>query len=174
MPQSVSAAELKAALEAAPKSQVIDVRESGEVALDGTAPGALLAPLSNDVAAAGLLNPHKAVFVLCRSGARSVKAAALLEARGFADVRIVSGGMEAWAAAGYPLDRKGPTTWAMERQVRFTVSVLLMGSFLLGRWAHPVFYVLTPLIAGGLCYSALTDSCAMANVLARLPWNRKA
>ena len=89
-------------------------------------------------------------------------------------MRVVSGGMEAWAAAGYPVIRQGPTTWSLERQVRLTVSILLMGSFLLGRLVNSAFYALTLLIAGGLCFSALTDTCAMAKVLARLPWNRRA
>lgn len=174
MPKSVPVQELKAAVDGDAKSQVIDVRESAEVAADGCAPGAVLAPLSNDVAAAGLLDPRKTLFVLCRSGARSLKAAALLEARGFTDVRVVKGGMEAWTAAGYPIHRKGPSTWSLERQVRFTVSLILLGAFALGRWVHPGFLLLIPLVAGGLLFSAVTDTCAMATVLAMLPWNRRA
>ncbi|TPW21760.1 MAG: rhodanese family protein, partial [Elusimicrobia bacterium] len=169
MPKTVTVQELKAVAEADPKTQIIDVRESAEAAADGLAPKAVLAPLSNDVAAAGLLDPRKPLFVLCRSGARAVKAAALLEARGFTDVRVVGGGMEAWFAAGYPVERKGPSTWSLERQVRFTVSMLLLGSFFLGRWAHPGFLVLIPLVAAGLLYSSLTDTCGMALALARLP-----
>lgn len=174
MPKTVTVQELKAAVDADPKSQVIDVRESAEVAADGSAPNTVLAPLSNDVAAAGLLDPRKPLFVFCRSGARSVKAAALLEARGFTDVRVVGGGMEAWRSAGYPIVRKGPATWSMERQVRLAVSVLLLASFLLGSLAHPAFFILTPLVAGGLLFSAVTDTCGMAAALAFLPWNRRA
>lgn len=174
MAKTVTVQALKAAVESDPKSQLIDVRESAEVAADGSAAGAVLAPLSNDVAAAGLLDPRKAVYILCRTGARAVKAAALLEARGFADVRVVGGGMEAWRDAGYPVLRKGPATWSLERQVRLTVSLLLLGSFMLGNLAHPAFFILTPLIAGGLLFSAVTDTCGMASVLALLPWNRRA
>lgn len=174
MPKTVTVQQLKAAVDADGRCQVIDVRESAEVAADGCAPGSVLAPLSNDVAAAGLLDPRKTLFILCRSGARSLKAAALLEARGFSDVRVVGGGMEAWRAAGYPVTRRGPATWSMERQVRLAVSLLLLGSYLLGSLAHPAFYILTPLVAGGLLFSAVTDTCAMATVLAMLPWNRRA
>lgn len=172
MAKTVTVHELKAAAAADPKTQVIDVRESGEFAAEGAAPGALLAPLSNDVAAAGLLDAQKPVFVLCRSGARSAKAAALLEARGFADVRVVAGGLQSWQEAGYPLVRNGPTVWALERQVRFTVGALLLASFALGRLVHPVCYAAAPLLGAGLLYSALTDTCAMAAVLLKLPWNR--
>lgn len=173
MPKPVSVHDLRVALEGDPKLQAVDVRESSEFASDGFVQGAVLAPLSADVSAAGLLDAQKPVYVLCRSGARSLKAAALLEARGFADVRVVSGGMEAWTTAGYPILRRVPGVWSLERQVRFCVSLLILASFTLGRFAHPVFYALSPLVAAGLLYSAVTDSCAMAAVLAWLPWNRR-
>lgn len=173
MAKTVTVHDLKAAAAAAPRIQLIDVRESAEFAADGSAPGAVLAPLSNDVAAAGLLDAQKPVFVLCRSGARSVKAAALLEARGFADVRVVDGGLQAWQAAGYPVERRGPAVWSLERQVRLTVGALLLASFALGALVHPVFYALAPLLGAGLLYSALTDTCGLAAVLVRLPWNRR-
>lgn len=173
MAKTVTVHDLQAAAAAGPRIQIIDVRESAEVAADGGAPGAVLAPLSNDVAAAGLLDAQKPVFVLCRSGARSVKAAALLEARGFADVRVVEGGLQAWEAAGYPVERRRPAVWSLERQVRLTVGALLLASFALGRLLHPAFHALAPLLGTGLLYAALTDSCGMAALLVKLPWNRR-
>lgn len=172
MPKIISAHDLKSAIDAGPKPQVLDVRESSEYAQDGGAPGALLAPLSTDAAAAGLFDAQKPVFVLCRSGARSVKAATILEARGFADVRVVDGGMQAWGAAGFPVVRTGPSVWAIERQVRFTVGTLLLASFALGMLAHPVFFFIPPLLGVGLLYSAVSNSCGMGLVLSKLPWNR--
>lgn len=173
MPITVTAQDLNAALRADPKAQLIDVREWAELVADGNVTGAVLAPLSNDVAAAGLLNAQKTVFVLCRSGARSQKAAVLLEARGFADVRVVAGGMEAWKAAGLPVEFKSPGAWSIERQVRFTVGTLLLSSFALGRLVHPLFYALSPLLGAGLLYSSLTDTCGMGAVLLKMPWNRR-
>ncbi len=173
MAKNVSVQDLKAAVDANPKSQVLDVRESSEFSQDGGAPGALLAPLSTDVAAAGLFDAQKPVFILCRSGARSIKAATVLEARGFADVRVVEGGMQAWTAAGFPLVRTGPSVWAIERQVRFTVGALLLGSFALGRLAQPVFYALAPFLGAGLLFSAVTNTCGMGAVLMKCPWNRR-
>lgn len=173
MAVTVTPQDLNAALLADPKTQLIDVRESAELASDGGVGGAVLAPLSNDVAAAGLLNAQKPVFVMCRSGARSAKAAVLLEARGFADVRIVAGGMEAWKSAGLPFEMKADAVWSIERQVRFTVGTLLLASFVLGRLVHPVFYALAPFLGAGLLYSSLTDTCGMGAVLLKMPWNRR-
>lgn len=38
---------------------------------------------------------------------------------------------------------------------------------------HPVFQLLSVAIAAGLVFSALTDTCGMAVVLGRLPFNRR-
>ncbi|TBR25729.1 rhodanese-like domain-containing protein [bacterium] len=173
MPKAATVHSLKSALTADPKTQVLDVRERAEFDADGGAPGSLLAPLSTDVAAGGLFDAQKPVFVMCRSGARAQKAALLLEARGFVDVRVVEGGMEAWKAAGFPVAGQVAGAWSIERQVRFTVGVLLVSSFVLGRAVHPVFYALAPLLGAGLLYSSLTDTCGMGAVLLKMPWNRR-
>lgn len=171
MAKVVKVGEFRAVLDAEPKTQLLDVRESNEFSQDGGVFGSILAPLSTDVAAAGLFDAQKPVYILCRSDARSRKAAFLLEGRGFVDVRVIEGGVESWKAAGYPLVRAG-TGWAIERQVRFTVGVLLLTSFALGRLAHPVFDAVAPLMGAGLLYAALSDSCAMGAVIMKLPWNR--
>lgn len=173
MAKTVTAQDLRSALASEPRTQMLDVREQDEHERDGGVPGAVRAPLSTDVAAAGLFDAQKSVFILCKSGARSLQAAAKLEARGFADVRVVSGGLQAWAAAGFPVTRAGPAVWAIERQVRFTVGVLLLGSFALGRFVHPVFFALAPLLGAGLLYSAVSDTCGMGTVLMKLPWNNR-
>jgi rhodanese-related sulfurtransferase len=43
--------------------------------------------------------------LVCRSGRRSLIAAALLQARGFRAARSLAGGMLAWADAGQPVER---------------------------------------------------------------------
>ncbi len=42
------------------------------------------------------------IIVICRSGARSLKAAKLLTARGFSAANL-TGGMQSWAASGLPV-----------------------------------------------------------------------
>ncbi|MCW5253502.1 rhodanese-like domain-containing protein [Streptomyces sp. SHP 1-2] len=82
---------------------LLDVRERGEWAA-GRAPGAVHAPLSALVAGAALPKAAlgRPLTVICRSGNRSRRAAELLRARG-AEAVDVRGGMERWAAAGYPV-----------------------------------------------------------------------
>lgn len=96
-----------ARLTEAGEALLLDVREDDEWAA-GRAPGAEHVPL-------GSLQPaevptSRPVLALCRSGNRSGEAAQALAAAGV-DVRNVTGGMKAWAAAGLPVvtatDRPG-------------------------------------------------------------------
>ncbi|MFF0333830.1 rhodanese-like domain-containing protein [Streptomyces fimicarius] len=90
------------------ESVLLDVREKPEWRA-GHAPDALHAPLTG-LAAGGALPASargRALVVICRSGHRSRQAAKLLAERG-ADAVDVEGGMNAWAAAGYPVvDERG-------------------------------------------------------------------
>lgn len=76
--------------------QLIDVRNPAEYAA-GALPGARNIPLAALPARLGELDPTRPVTLYCRTGNRSVIAAALLEAHGFRDVRDVIGGYEAMA-----------------------------------------------------------------------------
>lgn len=59
----------------------------------------------------------------------------------------------------------------MERQVRLTAGALVLAGLGLGL-IHPALQLVSAAVAGGLAFSALTDSCGMAAVLAKLPHNR--
>jgi rhodanese-related sulfurtransferase len=48
---------------------------------------------------------ERPMFLVCRKYRRSAKAAQILTRRGFADVHVVAGGMEAWNVAGLPVKR---------------------------------------------------------------------
>jgi rhodanese-related sulfurtransferase len=77
-------------------AQLIDVREVDEVA-SGTLPGAMNIPLSEFMARVDELDASRRVVLLCRSGARSGKAAEYLSSIGFHDVVNLTGGMLAYA-----------------------------------------------------------------------------
>ena len=83
---------------------VLDVRDTAEFAA-GHMLGAKNVPLTSIEARAGEFDRHKAkpVIVLCGDGSRASKAAALLRARGFANVVNLSGGFPAWQQAGLPV-----------------------------------------------------------------------
>jgi rhodanese-related sulfurtransferase len=100
---SVSAAQ--AAALAADGAILLDVREPHEWQA-GHAPRARHIPLSEIPRRSAELPRGRAVVTVCRSGARSARAAALL-ARDGREVSNLSGGMHAWARAGLPVVARG-------------------------------------------------------------------
>jgi rhodanese-related sulfurtransferase len=156
-----------------PGLTIVDVRTPGEYAgthIDGShnLPLDLVRQRADDVVAA-LPGP---IAVLCGSGPRSQEAARLLRTHGASDVRVLDGGIQAWVAAGGEVEQ-GQGTWAMERQVRLVAgSIVLTG--VLSSVVAPKAKWLAAAIGAGLTFSALTNTCAMAQVLGRLPYNQPA
>jgi glyoxylase-like metal-dependent hydrolase (beta-lactamase superfamily II)/rhodanese-related sulfurtransferase len=84
---------------------IVDVREADEVAGPlGRIAGATWIPLDELAERAGELPRDRPVVTVCRSGARSAQAVALLAKAGFADVANLAGGMLRWRAEGHPVD----------------------------------------------------------------------
>ena len=81
---------------------LVDVREDDEWTA-GHAPDAVHVPLGRVGEAVDRFAGQE-VLTVCRSGARSGRAAKTLAAAGV-DVHNVAGGMAAWAAAGLPVVR---------------------------------------------------------------------
>jgi rhodanese-related sulfurtransferase len=80
---------------------LVDVREPDEFAA-GHVDGAVHVPLSEVPQRVGELPDAEPLYVMCRSGNRSGRAAAWLNAQGIESVNV-AGGMLAWAAAGKPM-----------------------------------------------------------------------
>lgn len=100
--QNVSVRELYAASES--DRILLDVREPFEFA-EGHIPGSILMPLGRVAVEAGDLPRDATVYVICRSGNRSVTASEILVQLGFTDVRNVMGGILAWQSAGHAIAR---------------------------------------------------------------------
>jgi rhodanese-related sulfurtransferase len=80
---------------------LLDVRTPEEFA-QGHVPGARLVPLQELDARLGELSAYQArgVVTYCEAGGRASKAAELLRAHGFADVRLLDGSMKRWREEG--------------------------------------------------------------------------
>ncbi|RME50939.1 MAG: STAS domain-containing protein, partial [Caldilineae bacterium] len=79
---------------------VIDVREPREFR-KGHIPEAQLHPLGKLLTGDRLdLPPDTPVVLVCRTNRRSLRAAHALRERGWQDIRVLEGGMQAWEAAG--------------------------------------------------------------------------
>ncbi|WP_135229189.1 rhodanese-like domain-containing protein [Deinococcus fonticola] len=96
---TVSVQDLKTAVDSG--ASVLDVRTPQEFA-EGHIASAVNLPLDEVAARASEVPGDKLVYVICRSGNRSAQASELLKKAG-KDVKNVSGGMNDWMAAGYPV-----------------------------------------------------------------------
>lgn len=89
-------------------SALVDVREDDEWAA-GHAPGAVHIPMSDLPQRLDDLPEADQLYVLCRSGGRSAKVTAYLNANGW-DAINVERGMNGWAASGRPVVNDDPGT----------------------------------------------------------------
>ena len=172
-PATIGADELVGMRTADPAVRVIDVRSPGEFET-GHIEGSYNVPLDllgEHVADLAGLDHH--VVLVCQSGARATKALEQLVAAGKSNLRLLDGGMAAWTAAGGHVVRTNESRWAMDRQVRLAAGVLVASSLLAARRLPPLRYV-AGLVGAGLVFSAVTNTCGMAAVLAKLPYNRGA
>lgn len=80
---------------------VIDVREPNEY-VEGHVPGAQLVPLSTVINHVAEFPRDRRIYVICRSGNRSLGATDLLNRLGF-DAVSVAGGTVAWASQNLPV-----------------------------------------------------------------------
>ena len=91
--------------------RLVDVREPAEFGAElGHIPDAELVPLQSLARAAGSWDPAQPVVAVCRSGARSGTAAALLESMGFQFVASMAGGMILWNDESRPVGYTTPTS----------------------------------------------------------------
>ncbi len=91
------------------KGLILDVRTAADfVGEQGHIAGALNLPLEQLAQRVDALgeDPERPIAIVCRTDRRSAKAAALLAQQGFADARVVRGGMTAWLEQGWPVERE--------------------------------------------------------------------
>ena len=93
------------ALIAGDGAQLIDVREPDEYDA-GRIAGVELIPLGELTARADSIDRSRPVIFVCRSGARSGMATEAFLGAGY-EAHNLTGGMQAWAAAGLPLEPTG-------------------------------------------------------------------
>lgn len=114
---------------------------------------------------------NEPLYVICRSGSRAEQACEKFHAAGYDNVVCVEGGTLAWEQAGLPVQR-GKKAISLERQVRIAAGLLVLLGAVLGYFVHPYFIGLSAFVGAGLIFAGVTDTCGMAMLLARMPWNQ--
>ena len=87
-----------------PDFQLVDVREKSEYDTVRIV-NSKLVPLSSFEESCSCISKDKPVYLLCGAGKRAMKAAELLELKGYKDLFVIDGGIKAWIDAGYSVVR---------------------------------------------------------------------
>ncbi len=167
----INTSQLRQLMHEDPLIRVLDVRTGGE--FDAVhIPGSFNVPLDtlgehvNDLA-----DVEHPVVLVCRSGARATQAHAKLTTAGKQRLHLLEGGMDAWEAARGDVVRGSSDVWALDRQVRFVAGTIGLLAVLMSMLV-PKAKWLAGGVSFGLAFSAATNTCAMGNVLSKLPYNR--
>lgn len=158
---------------------ILDVRTKPEHMAKHLSGSHLFVPLNN-LDPATLLERHGldadvTIYTLCQSGGRAQKAAKLLQEGGVKHVRPIEGGIGALESAGFPTEGNAPPSQqnnlSIERQVRIGAGGMVLLSFILAYFIHPLFLALAVFVAAGLVFAGVTNFCGMALLLMKAPWN---
>jgi rhodanese-related sulfurtransferase len=173
VPAMIDSAQLNSLLDSPTPPRVLDVRTPGEFETVHM-PGSYNVPLD-------MLREHRDeimshvdedVVLVCRSGQRAAQAEETLRRAGLSNVHILDGGITAWQAGGFTVNR-GSQKWDLERQVRLVAGLIVALSVLASIFVPGLKWVAFA-IGGGLTFAAVTNTCAMGMLLAKLPYNRGA
>jgi rhodanese-related sulfurtransferase len=157
---------------------LVDVRtpaEYGEVHID-FARNLPLDRLDPKALAADHTGRTGPIYFVCRSGGRSKTACEQMIAAGITDVVSVEGGTSACDAAGLPVVR-GQKVMSLERQVRIVAGMMIVTGAVLAAFGPDDYWKaigagLAGFVGGGLVFAGVTDTCGMAIMLGRMPWNQ--
>jgi rhodanese-related sulfurtransferase len=176
--QEIEAVLAPAALEALlaenPRTRLLDVRTPGEYETVHI-PGAYNVPLDNLSEHAHEIRADVSdpVVLVCQSGARARVAEEALRRCSMKNLHVLDGGVNGWIAADGNVVR-GAKRISLERQVRMAAGALAAIGGMLALAVNPLFALLPAFVGGGLVFAGVTDTCGMAMVLSRLPYNRAA
>jgi rhodanese-related sulfurtransferase len=149
---------------------LIDVREQSEYNSEHIE-GAILVPLST-ITHDKLPSNTKDIILYCQSGKRSQQATQQLSTAGL-NIRQLEGGINAWKQKGYAIKVNKNAPISMMRQVQIVAGSLVFIGTLLGAFISPWFLIITAFVGGGLVFAGATNTCALAMLLAKLPYNQR-
>ena len=154
-----------------PATRILDVRTGGE--FDGVhIAGSYNVPLDTlGEHARDLADVEHPVVLVCKSGARADQAHTALAGAGKQRLHLLDGGLDAWISGGGDVVRGTSETWALDRQVRLVAGSISLLGILLSILLPKAKWIAGG-VATGLTFSAVSNTCAMGNMLGKLPYNR--
>lgn len=153
---------------------LVDIRESAEFNREHI-PGAINFPLSEMQKGSDLplTSSQHGVIFHCQTGTRTRQnIETLARAAHPHAVTLLEGGIEGWKQVKLSTieDKKQPLP--LMRQVQIAAGSLIVIGVVLGYSLNMAFFLLPGFVGAGLVFAGLSGWCGMANILAKMPWNR--
>jgi rhodanese-related sulfurtransferase len=167
----ISVEQLKYKMDSTEKVQLVDVREAVEYHIENVA-GFILAPLSQFSDSMKKIDGTQHAYIMCKSGSRAAEFGEKLKKAGYDNFSIVEGGITAWINSGYDSIKSTSKVWSLERQVRVSAGFLICLGAILSIVLHTHLIFISVFVGVGLMFSGITDTCGMALMLAKMPWNK--
>lgn len=170
--QSIQADVLRTLSHEKKRFQLIDVRSMSEFD-EGHIPGALHIAMEHAESRLDDFEALDPVILVCQSGQRARLTCGLMAAHRD-NLFVLDGGIKAWLAADFPVVRTSTTRLGLIRQVHIIAGSLILLGTTLGGWVAPQWNYIAMFVGVGLFVAGSTGFCAMAIVLAKMPWNKVA
>ena len=116
------------------------------------------------------LETSEEIVFICQGGARAKNACSEFIQKAGANAQVLSGGIKSWQEARLPII-KGSGAISLERQVRIAAGFLVLVGSILTAAINSNFLILPAFVGAGLMFAGITDTCGMAMLLAKMPWN---
>lgn len=153
------------------RAVLIDIRDADEFARR-RARGAVSRPLSAIGQGPAQEAQGRKIVFTCRSGMRTAAHCDRLASAVGGSAYVLDGGLDAWAAAGLPVEENRRAPLELMRQVQIGAGLLIVAGVALGLTVTPAFFALSGFVGAGLVFAGVTGFCGMARLLAMMPWNR--
>lgn len=150
---------------------LIDVRTPGEFRAERI-PNSQNMPLDQFEQQVESLANHSNLVLVCAGGSRARQACQILSANDIAAV-VLDGGLKGWKAQQKQTESDPGGAISLERQVRIVAGALVATGGILSLVVHPYWALLSTFVGCGLIFAGITDTCGMAMLLAKLPYNNR-
>lgn len=170
-PREMDMKERLTAHQVQPSHTLVDVRGPREFASERI-PQSKNIPLGELEKSLESLRGQDDLVLVCASGVRARKAQEVLHQRGISAC-VLEGGVKEWGRCGLPLQREAVGGLSLERQVRIAAGTLAAIGGFLGAFVNPSWALLSAFVGCGLVFAGVTDTCGLAILLSKLPYNNR-
>ena len=116
---------------------------------------------------------NKKLVIHCQAGRRSQSACEkLLQEDSNLEIYNLEGGINSWCGSGCNVIKSKNFFLALDRQVQLTIGSFVFFGSLLTYFVDLKFVFIPAFFGAGLIFAGLSGLCLLANLIAKMPWNK--